>query len=114
MFYCKFCGYVSQDSNAASCGNRVCRGYLRHQAVRPLEFSAPPAAAQDSPMPAPPPMPAPMPSVPYPSDKHALAFATVPFQRMGQLLPQASWLTLGTVFPELSMPYPRKIFDRCV
>jgi len=99
MFYCKFCGFFSRDSCAVSCGNRICREYT---AVKPQNHS-PPMRPTTPPM---------MPAV-YPPDNSTLAFATVPFQRMtGKFLPEDKWLRLGTIFPELSMTYPRKIFDR--
>ncbi|MCL2369766.1 MAG: spore coat associated protein CotJA [Firmicutes bacterium] len=139
MFICKFCGFMSRDDSVHSCGNRICRGYapvvqqtttqarcpasLRRsctaytystpsprsvsQSISNSDVIAEQSTHTSSPPPVRPPVESQM-----PSDVHSLAFATVPFQKASQILPQDKWLTLGTIFPELAHPYTKKIFDR--
>ena len=92
MYKCRYCGSVSYGENAGYCRNVKCDYYCNRR-------SADTAIERDN-------------AGRYISDEHQLGFATVPFQTFGEIYPPDKGLRSGTIFPELAMPYTKKIFRR--
>ncbi|MCL1901770.1 MAG: spore coat associated protein CotJA [Firmicutes bacterium] len=86
MYYCKFCGYTSNDNSIMSCQNKYCVNYSTKETNYQTHV--------------------------LPDDNSALGFATVPFQTFKNIFKLDQVLLTGTVFPELYMPYTQKIINR--
>ena len=86
MYYCKSCGYTSNNPGVMSCQNINCLNHLIKETTVPVNA--------------------------LPDDNSTLAFATVPFQKFKNTFKLDQVLIAGTIFPELYMPYTQKIINR--
>jgi len=97
MFYCKICGYATQNKHINWCNNFACPDYRMKTHIT---------------MPEAPKMPD---MCPCEKPEHlckggpSLAFAAVPNQQIAQIYSPEDALRAGTIFPELDMPWKSRL-----